>query len=73
MIGFATGYFVDLLTGAGLVDQARNNTRVVCVHTIVHARQLYFLLYKLACCKSLHMSRAARTCSGADTLWVRVV
>jgi hypothetical protein len=21
MIGFATGYFVDLLTGAGLVDQ----------------------------------------------------
>ena len=25
MIGFATGYFVDALTGAGLVDQARYN------------------------------------------------
>ena len=23
MIGFATGYFVDALTGAGLVDQVR--------------------------------------------------
>ena len=24
MIGFATGYFVDALTGAGLVDQTNN-------------------------------------------------
>ena len=71
MIGFATGYFVDLLTGAGLVDQARNNTCVV--FTRSSTRQLYFLLYKLAFRKSWHMSRAARTLTGADTLCVRVL